>query len=346
MRVNKSLSLWKIQFLVPSLLLTSLLVCATTVRAASPELIEQAKKAGEVVLYTTMPVVEFQIFNQALKDKYPFLNVRHVRISSASQVSRVMLEHKSGKTQADVLGNSISALSYLRSQSVVEPYESPETKQLLKGAMDSEGYWSGITTDFLITAFNTNLISAEKSPKNFDDYLNPVFKNQFAVNSGVAEGLIGLMELWGEEKGVAYMKRLGQQGLRPVEGFTHMANLLAAGEYPLAIFMQLSKIDAMRKKGGPVAWLPTSPALATVSAVSKTRNSPHPAAAKLLVDFYLSAEGQQALAKAGKIPLRRGVKSPSPDIDVLLESGNFHVVRAENDYGRYMKFYNEVLGIP
>ena len=218
-------------------------------------------------------------------------------------------------------------------------------EQLLKGTADSEGYWSGITTDFLITAFNTKLTSAEKSPRNYNDYLNPVFKNQFAINSGVAEGLIGLLEVWGDETGLAYMRRLGRQGLRPVEGFTHMANLLAAGEYPLAIFMQVSKIDAMRKKGGPVAWLSTSPALATVSAVSKTRNSPHPAAAKLLIDFYLSAEGQQALAKAGKIPLRRGMKSPSPDIDELLESGNFHVVRAEDDYSRYMKLYNEVLGI-
>jgi iron(III) transport system substrate-binding protein len=343
MRANKPRSL--IRCLISSLSLTSLLVYANIARGADPELIEQAKKEGEVVLYTTMPVVEFQIFNQALKEKYPFLNVRHVRISSASQVARVMLEHKSGKTQADVLGNSVTALSYLKSQGVVEPYESPETKHLLKGTMDPEGYWSGITTDFLITALNTNLISAEKAPKNFDDYLNPVFKNQFGVNRGVAEGLIGMMEVWGAEKGLAYMRRLGQQGLRPVEGFAHMANLLAAGEYPLAIYMQVSKIDAMRKKGAPVAWLPTSPALATVSAVSKTRNSPDPAAAKLLIDFYLSAEGQQALARAGKIPLRRGVKSPSPDIDELLEGGNFHVVKAEGDYSRYMKLYNEILGI-
>jgi hypothetical protein len=43
--------------------------------------------------------------------------------------------------------------------------------------------------------------------------------------------------------------------------------------------------------------------------------------------------------------LRRGVKSPSPDIDELLEGGNFHVVKAEGDYSRYMKLYNEILGI-
>ncbi|HYA28703.1 MAG TPA: hypothetical protein VEI95_07775 [Acidobacteriota bacterium] len=49
--------------------------------AVAPEIIEQAKKEGEVMLYTTMPVVEFQIFNQAVKEKYSFLNIDHVRVT-------------------------------------------------------------------------------------------------------------------------------------------------------------------------------------------------------------------------------------------------------------------------
>src|SRR5262245_23497154 len=47
----------------------------------SQDIIEQAKKEGESVLDTTMPVGEFQIFNQAAKEKYPFLNIRRVRIN-------------------------------------------------------------------------------------------------------------------------------------------------------------------------------------------------------------------------------------------------------------------------
>lgn len=311
----------------------------------SHDLLEQAKKEGEVVLYSTMPVAEFQVFNQAAKEKYPFLNVRHVRISSASQVSKVMLEHKSGKMQADVLGNSLSAMLYYKEQGVLGKYDSPEAAQMVKGAMDPDGFWAGITTDLLITAFNNNSLGPDKAPKNFDDYLDPKFKDQMAINRGVPYGLIGMIELRGEEKGLAYMKRLGRQGLRPVEGFTHMTNLLAAGEYPLAIFMQVSKIEAMKKKGGPVNWLPTSPTFGTVSAVGATRNAPHPAAAKLLLDFYLSAEGQQALSRAGKIPLRRGVKSPAEEIDRLLDSGNLHVIKAEGEYSRYMKLYTEALDL-
>jgi ABC-type Fe3+ transport system substrate-binding protein len=75
------------------------------------------------------------------------------------------------------------------------------------------------------------------------------------------------------------------------------------------------------------------------------RNPLHPAAAQLLIDFYLSLEGQHSLAAAGKIPLRRGVASESHEIDQLMESGNLHVLRPEGGYDRYMKIYNDYLGI-
>ena len=75
------------------------------------------------------------------------------------------------------------------------------------------------------------------------------------------------------------------------------------------------------------------------------KNPLHPAAAQILIDFYLSPEGQRALAAAGKIPLRKGVRSQSKDIDQLMESGNAHVIRAEGGYDKYMKVDNEYLGI-
>ena len=63
------------------LLLFSLVALSGRALAISQDIIEQAKKEGEAVLYTTMPVGQFQIFNQAAKEKYPSLNIRHVRIN-------------------------------------------------------------------------------------------------------------------------------------------------------------------------------------------------------------------------------------------------------------------------
>jgi iron(III) transport system substrate-binding protein len=327
------------------LLLLASLISSGSASAQAPETLSQAKKEGEVVLYTTMTVGDFQHFNKAAKEKYPFLNIRHVYLSSGRQAARVQQEFRAGRVQADVLGNSPEPLLYFKQQGVLGNYVSSETKNLLKGAWDPDGYWSGITTDLLVTGFNPRLISRAAVPQSYDDYLKPQFKGQLAVNRGVPYPLTGMISLRGEEQGTAYFKKLSQQDLRLVEGYTHTINLMAAGEYPMTIFMQISKLDAMKRKEAPVDWLPSTQTLATISTVAMVKNPLHPAAAQLLIDFYLSAEGQRALSTAGKIPLRRGVKSPSREIDQLLEGGNLHVVLPEGSYDRYMKIYNDYLGV-
>ena len=326
------------------MLLLMVMVLPTIAWGQSAELLNQVKKeGGEVILYTTMTVGDFQLFNKAAKEKYPFLNIRHVYLSSARQTARVMQEHRAGRVQADVLGNSPETLIYLKQQGVLGQYRSPETRNLLQGTWDPDGFWSGITTDLLVSGFNPKMISKAAAPRNYDDYLKPQFKSQLAVNRGVPYPLTGMVSLRGEEQGVAYFKKFSQQDLRLVEGYTHTINLMAAGEYPMVTFTQVSKLDAMKRKGAPVDWLPSPQTLATISTVAMVKNPFHPAAAQLLIDFYLSGEGQSGLAATGKIPLRRGAKSQSKEIDQLMENGNFHVIMPEGGYDRYMKIFNENL---
>jgi iron(III) transport system substrate-binding protein len=325
--------------------LAAVIFAPASVPAQTASLVEQARKEGEVVIYTTMPVTLFEIFQRAAKEKYPFLNVQHIYLSSSRQVARVMLEHRSGKIQADVLGNSLEGMFYYKEQKLLGKYESPEIKAMIEGAVDPDRLWFGMTTDFLITAFNTRMWSRAKAPKTYDEYLNPEFKGQMAMNIGVPYALTGMVSLRGEEPAKAYLKKLELQNLRPVEGFTHITNLLAAGEYPLAIFMQVSKVEDMKKKGAPVEWLSAAPTFATLSAVGMVQNAAHPAAARLLVDFFLSPEGQQALVRAGKIPLRKGVKTPAKNIDELLAGGNIHVIKPQGEYSESMKLYRQLLGM-
>ena len=327
------------------LLLSLLLVAPAFCFAQSQEILNQAKKEGEVILYTTMTVGDFAYFSKAFNQKYPGLNLRHVYLSSSRQTARVMQEFRAGRVQGDVLGNSPEPLLYLKQQGVLGQYRSAETKNLLPGAWDNDGFWSGITTDLLVTGFNPRLLSKSAVPKSYDEYLRPQFKGQIAVNRGVPYPLTGMVSLRGEEQGVAYFKKLSQQDLRLVEGYSHTINMMAAGEYPLTGFMQVSKLDAMKRKEAPVDWLPAAQPLATISTIAMVKNPLHPAAAQILIDFYLSPEGQRALSAAGKIPLRKGVRSQSKDIDQLMESGNPHVIRAEGSYDKYMKVYNEYLGI-
>src|SRR4249919_3348097 len=122
------------------ILLIGILFWPATAWPQSAELLNQVKKeGGEVILYTTMTVGDFQHFNKAAKEKYPFLNVRHVYLSSGRQAARVQQEFRAGRVQADVLGNSPEPLLYFKQQGVLGTYRSPENKNLLQGAWDPDG---------------------------------------------------------------------------------------------------------------------------------------------------------------------------------------------------------------
>src|SRR6476661_811636 len=105
-------------------LLIGILCLPAMAWSQSAELLNQVKKeGGEVILYTTMTVPDFELFNRAAKEKYPFLNIRHVYLSSSRQMARVMQEFRAGRVQADVLGNSPEPLVYLKQQGVLSAYK-------------------------------------------------------------------------------------------------------------------------------------------------------------------------------------------------------------------------------
>lgn len=314
------------------------LLGASTVNGADVEL---AKKEGEVVLYTTMVVSDFQVFQKAIGKRYPFLKVHHVRLGAAALAARAIAEFRAGKHLTDVFGVTPDSLNYLRDIGVLAPYISPEVKFQHQGFMDPKGFWTGINTDVLVTGVNTAQIPLAKAPRSYNDYLKPEYKGKIAFHIGTNNPLIGMTELRGEEKALAYMRAFAKQGLIAHNGYTKISQLLAAGEFPLVAFMQVTKLEKIRERGGPVDWVPLDPSFATVSAVGIAKNAPHPNAARLLVDFYLSEDGQKSLRDIDKIPLRKGVEADSKRVAELVEKTPL-VIKYEGDPGKQIKLFNEI----
>jgi iron(III) transport system substrate-binding protein len=271
------------------------------------------------------------------------LNVRHIRLGPAQQLARIMQEQRAGQFLSDIVYNNLLHLIYMKDHGMLGKYESRESKYLMKEALDADGFWVGGDIDVLVTGFNTKLISRSEVPLTYDGLLDGKLKGQMAINSNNPYALVGMVSLRGEEQGIAYIKKLAQQGLRPVQGFTHMANLLAAGEYPIALMSQVTKIEELKEKGAPVDWATNTPNFSTIGAYALSRTPPHPAGARLVIDFVLSEQGQKVLARTGKLPMRRGVSTQSKSIDRLLESGNLHPIKNANGFERYAKIYRELI---
>ena len=177
-----------------------------------------------------------------------------------------MQEQRSGHFLVDVIYNNLLHLIYLKQNGSLGKYESAENKFLMKEAIDPDGFWVGGDIDVLVTGFNSRMISRPNVPTTYDGFLDGRLKGQMAINTNNPYALVGMVSLRGEEQGVAYIRKLTQQSLRPVQGFTHMVNLLAAGEYPIALMSQVTKIEEMKEKGAPVDWVSNTPNFSTVGA--------------------------------------------------------------------------------
>ena len=97
----------------------------------------------ETVPVSTITVGAFNELNKAIKEKYPFLNVRHIRLGPAHQLARIMQEQRADHVIADVIYNNLLHLIYLKESGILGKYESTESKFLMKEAIDTDGFWVG-----------------------------------------------------------------------------------------------------------------------------------------------------------------------------------------------------------
>ena len=81
-------------------------VAPPSARAASPEVIERAKKEGEVVWYGGGSSEIDEILGKNFSKKYPFLQVKKFRIQSQKLLVRFEAESKAGKHVADIFGSA------------------------------------------------------------------------------------------------------------------------------------------------------------------------------------------------------------------------------------------------
>src|SRR6185295_10350292 len=108
------------------------------------------------------------------------------------------------------------------------------------------------------------------------------------------------------ERTFKFLRELSAQQVRFRDGHTLIAELMAAGEFDVALTFS-EAIERMKRKGAPVEWVKTlDPIVVSLHPVAIAAGAPHPAAARLFVDFLLSEEGQTIIRASGRISPRLG----------------------------------------
>lgn len=314
-------------------------------QVTTPDLVAQAKKEGRVTWYTTVSIPESKQLMDMFEKQYPFIKVDLLRSGSGALVNRIISEYAAKNYAADVLHgmSSRGGFSALRQRNILGRYESPEHKYFPADMKDKAGYWASTFQNTFVLAYNTRNVKPADVPRSYDDLLKPMWKGRQIFNdTDNFEWFDGLLKFWGKEKGLAYFRRLAAQDQIFQRGARGRIQLVAAGEAPLT-FGYGPHAQSFVNQGAPIDWVPLEPVVVIVNTVSIAQRAPHPAAAKLLIDFLFSKVAQLKLRELSRIPSRGDVE---PDPPRLIKGFKKVVQDIENDsMAESIKLFQQTFGL-
>ena len=323
------------------LLIAFLSIMLAAGAAAQPR-VDEAKREGEVVWYTSMNAADAEAILKPFRDRYPFLEISILRATSDRIRANILADAAEGRFTWDVVSFRLFDVAALAHERLLAEYRSPEAQSAFPpGTTDPGGRWAALFLHEYVIAYNARLVKPAEAPKSWEDLLGQRWVGGLALDEGDVEWYAAMLDYWGREKGLAFMHAFARQKPQRVRGHQLLARQLAAGEFPLALVYS-SDIEAPRlvvdatvhsvKNLDPVIVAPTAAALCA--------KAPHPAAARLLMDYLLSKEGQQAIRARNRTPVRRDVEARS-----ALSSPHIHAVnpRLVEDFAQYQAEFRRVL---
>jgi ABC-type Fe3+ transport system substrate-binding protein len=326
---------------------------STSAYAIDAAVIDAAKKEGEVVWYSTQIISQLvRPLAAAFEKKYPGVKVRYTRANAGEVAVKILNESHAGQVQVDVLDGT-STVVPLKQQGYVLQWQPDAAKAYPALYKDPAGYWVASNLYINTPGYNTSLVPPGTEPKTYDDLLDPKWRGKMAwgalPSTSASEGFIGtVLAERGEDQGMAYLRAFSKQKVANVAASAReVLDQVIAGEYALAlqIFNHHAVISA--KKGAPVDWIKMEPATGSLSVIAIHKSAPHPNAAKLLVDFIISREGQEVFRAAEYLPADPAV--PALDPTLKPEEGHFRVhffspEAIEESLAKWKQVFDELFG--
>ena len=261
----------------------------------TPEMVAAAAREGKVVWYTSVDVKVAEVVAKAFRAQYPTLDVDVERAGSERVFQRISQEYASAIHNVDVVNSSdASHFLYWKQQKWLAPHTPPDVIRFPAQFKDPEGYFATWRATLSVMGYNTKLVDAKDAPTGYMDLLDPKWKGKLVKShpgySGTSlTGTFAIVKLLGWD----YLEKLSKQGVLQLQSTTATPKSIASGERVVMIdgneYNMFIEIDAKSpvkivypKEGTPFV---TSPSAIFAEA-------PHPNAAQLYVNWFLSRDGQ------------------------------------------------------
>jgi iron(III) transport system substrate-binding protein len=301
--------------------------------------VEAAKKEGQLSLYGGQEITHPEIL-AAFNKEFPFIKVTTTSGRGGDLVARIVAERRADKYLADVMASGPNGPRMLYLAKALDPivpafilpevtdtskwyggkhwYADPENRYILiyEGTLNSTGL-----------SYNTKLMNAEEI-KSYGDLLKPKWKGRLLTLD--PRGTVPPTQVLS----LYHTPGLGPDFVRRFYTETEVTlfrdrrqgtNWLATGKFPLCFLCR--DIEKVKEQGLPVDviaadWIKEGGTLGGGSAsnLALINRAPHPNAAKVFINWYLSRQGQmvwQNVMNKKEVEATDSMRIDIPKEDVL-----------------------------
>lgn len=276
--------------------------------------VEAAKKEGQLTLYHWG--APLMLDAGAFQKAYPEIKVTSVSAMGTELMQRILAERRGDKFIPDVYIAGIATMVVLHKAKVFDPIKNA---LLLPEVTDETKWWRGKHTygdaerghiftftkspDYGSIGINTKLVDPNEF-KSYWDFLQPKWKSKITVQDlrGGGPGSTPLRFMYyNPDLGAKFIRQLYSGMDATLYRDNRLAlDWLGSGKYSIAFYVQ--KVEEAEMKGLPVQQFKQTMKegvglSSRVGHMALLNRAPHPNAAKVFINWYLSREGQDLYQK-------------------------------------------------
>jgi iron(III) transport system substrate-binding protein len=277
--------------------------------------IATAKMEGKVVWYVSMFDIDTaEQVGKAFEKRYPGVTVDVVRATAGVIYQRVLQETQAGVAADDVFSSTEEGhYLHFKEQKLIRPYVPIDADKVLQRFqhIDPDDNYQVASVGLMLLLRNTQQVTLDAAPKQWKDLLDPKWKDKIAFGhpafSGyIATWVLALNNLYGWD----YFEKLAEQNPLIGRSGNDAITELNSGERLVAAGPDATTLKS-KDKGNPIDIIyPMEGSVFMTAPSAILKNAPHPHAAELFMDFFMTKEYSEILTKNGFSPLRPDVEPP------------------------------------
>jgi iron(III) transport system substrate-binding protein len=303
-------------------------------------LMAAAEEEGSVSLYTTNSDIDPII--GSFEDKYG-IDVESYRATPETMLQRVLQEQTAGFYGADLVEDADAAVVFR--EGLGATYVNDELTSQMRDFNPDDGM---IPTRYgaFVVGWNTDRVKESELPDTLEGFTDPKWKGRLSMEDSDWPWYMVLHQQMTEDgKSDAEIKKTFDtlaSYSKVVASHTLQGQLLAAGEFDVALSAFNHTIDTDADEGAPVAWKrqdgsAVEPIVMQQEGVVPVKTAPHPAAALLFIDHMLT-EGQKIMADLHRPTSIPTGKDPFEGFEPLFVSNDQYLDEAEKWDKEYTEF--------